>query len=171
MTGKGKVNLQLRFDGEDPVVQRALSILDFLPKKKNYAILIALDEFFQKYGLYEMDETAVKNFMCNYQYIRSIYQQFQPLLGSDRPIRASAENTQHTFTKREVKKPNNALKSTIADAPTAPVSSKIAETSPLNPAPSGVTSADESSVHFAGDPVIGNKQRNKMRNMLELFEV
>lgn len=169
MTGKGKVNLQLRFDGEDPVVQRALSVLDFLPKKKNYAILIALDEFFQKYGLYEMDETAVKNFICNYEYIRGIYQQFQqPLPNADRPLRTPTAATQLKLdsTRKKVVKKN-----TTVDASAAPILPSSAETRPTKPAPYDVIATDASNAHFEGDPIVNHTQKDRMQSMLNMFNI
>lgn len=158
-----KLSLQLRFDADNPAVQRTMPVLDLLARKKALVVAMALDEFFAKYGLYGADGNAVRKFVNNYEYIRDMHQQ----LYSSNPVRAEsppAATIYNGVSRNEYHSSKTNGKS--ESAPVSPLHKPSYKSHAEEPVK---TSTDNTDTHFDGDPEVSDAQKEKMKNMMSLF--
>lgn len=167
---EGKVNLQLRFDSYDTRMQRALPILSLLPRTKSCIVALALDEFFLKYGIYNMEPEAAKKFLSlfldNYDLLRGMIpslgyheQTAPPLLTSVPTPQAKEKNSKDSPT-------DNNLATGIHCTRTKPRVPDTKTESDASGAP-----APLSNTHFNGDPQLSKSQKENMRNKLKMFGI
>lgn len=160
MIGKDKQNLQLRFDLNDPTVKKVLPVLDLLSRKKNYVVVIALNEFFEKYGLYDLDAQTVRESIKRYGFMRHIHSHMQYM--PDLPTVFA--------TDPDPKEPNETSGGRDIDAQEIPIpaSPPSGLSSFVKPNPDTVTEEETS---FDGDPQVEEKEKEKMINLLNMFNV
>lgn len=168
MAIKEKPSLQLHFDPDNPLVQKVMSALSLISRKKKYVVLIALDEFFEKYGLYGTDEKYIRKFLNNYEYIRNMrmypYPRPGPALSEMDPV--DTPPIYGTAEKRS--RPKKA--SADNDSGIATHTSENATT--VNTSAEKTRSAfgePPAKIPYGGNPEISEEQKARMQSMLKMF--
>ena len=173
---EGKVNLQLRFDSDDIRMQRALPILSLLPRTKSCIVALALDEFFSKYGIYNMEPDAAKKFLSlfldNYELLRRIipslgsHEQVMPSLLTSESIPAPKQNIPVREKARKEGQSNNSIAngSLRTQAKTGVPDSRAEDSATSTP-------ALLSNIQFNGDPQLSKSQKDNMRSKLKMFGI
>lgn len=160
MIGKDKQHLQLRFDLNDPTVKKVLPILDLLARKKNYVVAIALNEFFEKYGLYELDPPDIRESIKNYNFMRRIHSQRAYVSGiSPGALDVPKQDLNDSLEKREnLEKEVTATQIPLGDFSSVDESTQTPQ-----------EDQEEENIFFEEDPQVSSEEKKTMLNILDMF--